>query len=259
MRDQGFSDTALPRLRLAKTPGLALLVTMLCSQAVPDFAQGPPPPHKGAEPAPVTTSGQKVTINYLNVCAPSDAEAQQIASALARIPRKPAVASDFEISHGRLRVKETGISHYVRLRRDLDGGPFLNVQYSISADEKNIDETLSFRSRDARDVLQVSIEDRVSSSAALPGVVVGANTPATHVNVERFGKPSLGLARCVEGDQTAYQKIFDEASAVLQHYREDLGLRSTFKSDIAWLDSMAARSTGRTKRDDAGARLPGKK
>ena len=223
---------------------LTFPLTMVC----PVGAQGPLPPGKGAAPAPVSTSGQKVTINYLNVCAPSDAEAQQISAALARIPKKPAVAADFEIAHGRSRVKETGVSHYVRLRRDMEGGsPFLSVQYSISADEKNIDETLSFRSRDARDVLQVSIEDRVSASAALPGTVVGSNTPASHVNVERFGKPSLGLARCAEGDQTAYQKLFDAASAVLQRYREELGLRTTFKSDFRWLDSVAARRASGTK------------
>ena len=206
------------------------------------LAQGPPPPGKGAPAAPVSPSGQKVTINYLNVCAPSEAEGQQISAALARIPRKPALAADFEISHGRLRVKETGVSHYVRLRREMEGGsPFLSVQYSISADEKNIDETLSFRSRDARDVLQVSIEDRVSAGAAAPGTVVASNTPASHVNVERFGKPSVGLARCAAGDQAAYQKTFDAASAVLQHYREELGLRTTFKSDLRWLDSVASR------------------
>ena len=210
--------------------------------------QGPAPPGKGGAAGAVSASGQKVTINYLNVCAPSDAEAQQISAALGRIPRKPLLAADFEISHGRSRVKETGVAHYVRLRRDMEGAsPFLSVQYSVSEDEKNIDETLSFRSRDARDVLQVSIEDRVSASAAQPGEVVASNTPASHVNVERFGKPSLGLARCAEGGQSAYQKIFDAASAALQRYREEMGIRTTFHRDFAWLDGVASRSAGRGK------------
>jgi hypothetical protein len=63
-----------------------------------------------------------------------------------------------------------------------------------------------------------------------------ADTPASRIRVERLGKSSVALARCPEADQSAYQRLFAEASQIMARYRKELGLRSEFRSDIGWLD-----------------------
>ena len=73
-------------------------------------------------------------------------------------------------------------------------------------------ETLIFHVRDPKELMQVAIEDN-ASSVTTPSAMLGTNTPAGRIKLERFGKSSVVLARCAgtEGnpapDQSAVRAI----------------------------------------------------
>jgi hypothetical protein len=83
-------------------------------------------------------------------------------------------------------------------------------------------------------VMQVAIEDSVSAVAS-PATVVSADTPATRIRIERFGKPSLGLSRCAQADQSAYESVFAAASRVMSRYRAALGVKESVPPELARL------------------------
>ncbi|HZR31593.1 MAG TPA: hypothetical protein VFA76_07045 [Terriglobales bacterium] len=214
--------------------------------------------------------GPTVRLNVLNVCAPSERDQKDIAAALARIPRKPLWATDFEVDRGRTtldqesalpgsltvqgttpaehapreeRDTKTPVAHWARIRREFPSeSPFLNAQYSFSTDAQNMVETLVFRLRDSKDLLQVSIEDTVSA-VSTPATVLATDTPASRVRLERFGKSSIVLARCTASevghavDQSAYEPLFRHASTILALYRDALGARRTIPSELARVNS----------------------
>ena len=148
----------------------------------------------------------------LNVCSPSPAEQQEIASALARVPKQPLFGADFEIDRGRSSLdvspgflqpgsgsqmsSDPGVANWVRIRREFSvQALFSTVQYSFSTDPKNMVETLVFRVRDPKDLMQVSIEDSASNVTS-PATMLSTSTPASRIKLERFGKSSVVLARC---------------------------------------------------------------
>ena len=161
--------------------------------------------------------------------------------ALARLPKSPNFISDYEISRGVATLEEGQSSKYVRLRREFKGdSPFATVQYSLSSDPVSTIETLVFRGRDVKDLLALSIEDKLSTSVSKPSAVVSSDTPASRLRVERAGKTTLGLARCSDVDQARYEPIFSQASATLAAYRHLLRLRAMLGTDISWLSSGAS-------------------
>ena len=212
--------------------------------------------------------GPTVRLNVLNVCSPSERDQKDIAAALARIPRKPLWATDFEVDRGRTALEQesalpgsvtvqgttpaehapahdskTPVAHWARIRREFGSeSPFLNAQYSFSTDAQNMVETLVFRLRDSKDLLQVSIEDTVSAVSS-PATVLATDTPAGRVRLERFGKSSIVLARCTASevghavDQSAYEPLFRNASTILALYRDALGARHTIPSELARVNS----------------------
>jgi hypothetical protein len=212
-----------------------ILVLLACWTPVCAAQQGSTPQ---SQPQP------QVKVNVLNVCAPSTEEQQEIASALTKIPKRPSFSEDFEVDRGRsvldqnaaaLALGSTGqpapsgdpaVADFVRLRRDLAGsGPYYsNVQYSFSRDTSQMVETLVFRVRDPKDLLQVSIEDS-ASSVTLPSVMLASASPASRIKLERFGKSSIVLARCSgtsespAPDQSKYESVFAAASSALSDYR----------------------------------------
>ena len=185
----------------------------------------------------------QVQINYLNVCTPSEEDQDALAAALDRISTHPKFSPDFEISRGRSTdvpvlasadapAEAGGPSRWVRVRREFSAdSPFLSTQYSFSLDDKGINETLVFRSREAKDVMQTEVEDSVSA-ASDPLQVLAANTPADRIRLERFGKSSVVVARCPGADQSKYEPIFSKASAVLANYRALLGIKQTVPADL---------------------------
>jgi hypothetical protein len=197
----------------------------------------------------------QVKVNVLNVCTPSADEQQEIASALTKIPKHPAFSEDFEVDRGRSMLDQnasplpgaasSAVADFVRLRRDISGsGPYSNVQYSFSQDSQQMVETLVFRVGDAKDLLQVSIEDSASSvTSAL--AMLGSSTPASRIRLERFGKSSVVLARCSgssEGrapDQSQYEPLFRSASSVLANYRNLFGVKTLVPGELARIASIS--------------------
>jgi hypothetical protein len=204
-----------------------------------------------------------VKVNVLNVCTPSHEEQQEIASALAAIPKRPAFSADFEVDRGRsvldpstnplmaasaVRASgETAVADFVRMRHDIRGGPqYATVQYSFSRDSKQMIETLVFRVRDPKDLLQVSLEDSASSVTSAAAMLSSA-TPVSRIKLERFGKPSVVLARCssMESgqpvDQSAYEPLFTSATAALSTYRDLLGARILVPEELVRLGHRRAK------------------
>jgi hypothetical protein len=176
----------------------------------------------------------EVRVNYLNVCTPNEAEQQEIRAALSRLPA-PRFTPDFEVSRGRSTLEQAPTSNWVRLRHEFAANvPFLTAQYSISVDEKSIIESLVFRSREAKDVLQVQLEDTVTGAQDVSSVLA-TNTPVNRIKLERFGKASLVLARCPTADQKLYEPLFRKASEVLANYRTALNIKRLIPRELAML------------------------
>ena len=217
--------------------------TLLILLAVGAAQQQPSPTPQPTENKP------QVKVNYLNVCTPGTDEQAIIKGALAAVEAKPAFSTDFEISRGRTTLKDAPEAKYVRLRRDFaPESPLLTAQYSMSTDTTNTIEILVLRPRDPKDFLEVVMENRVTAGAAAPLAVLQVDTPTSRVRIERLNKSSAVLARCPEVDQSAYDPMFHQASDIMAQYRAALGLRTAFRSDIAWLSPPPkAAPKGKTK------------
>jgi hypothetical protein len=220
-----------------------------------------------SQQAPETPPAQpQVKVNMLNVCTPSAQEQKEMAAALARIPKQPLFGPDFEISHGSSTLSdppnflqpgsssgEPSVARYVRIRREFAvQALFASVQYSFSNDGQNMIETLVLHVRDPKDLIQVSMEDSASAIGS-PESMVAANTPASRIRLERFGKSSIALARCNGSgngpapDQSAYEPLFRSASEVLANYRGLLGVRHTVPSELAQIPTAAGNSKATAK------------
>lgn len=202
-----------------------------------------------------TSPAPQVKVNVLNVCTPSAEEQKEISSALARVPKQPLFATDFEISRGRSTLSdmpnflqpgqgthvadEAPVASYVRIRREFSvQALFSSVQYSFSDDGQNMVETLVLHVRDPKDLIEVSLEDSASSVTTAVAMLT-ANTPASRVRLERFGKSSVALVRCSASengpapDQSAYEPLFRSASEVLADYRTLLDAKRTVPEELA--------------------------
>ena len=220
----------------------------------------------------------QVKVNVLNVCTPSAEEQQEIASALAKIPKHPSFSEDFEVDRGRsvldqnaspLKIAnvapaqgDSPAADFVRLRHEISGsGPYSNVQYSFSRDSEQMVETLVFRVRDPKDLLQVSIEDS-ASSVTPPATMLGSATPASRIKLERFGKSSVVLARCSgtgEGpapDQSKYEPLFASASSTLADYRSVFSAKTLIPEELA---RIARTARPAMKRPEAKSNIPSHK
>jgi hypothetical protein len=210
--------------------------------------------------------GPPVKVNVLNVCSPSADEQKEIASALSHVPKEPLFSPDFEVARGRSSLSDKAqiiqagqgaelssepiTAAWVRIRREFSvQSMFSTVQYSFSADKKSMIETLVLHVREPKDVVQLSIED-TASAVTNPASMLATNTPVDRIKLERFGKASVVLARCkgTEGrpspDQSAYEPLFRDASAVLGRYRELLGARRTIPDELS---KVVAQSPAKSK------------
>ena len=191
----------------------------------------------------------------LNVCTPSADEQKEIAAALARIPKQPLFDRDFEVSRGRSTLTdmpamlaagqaghvagEPSVASYVRIRREFSvQALFASVQYSFSNDGITMVETLVLHVRDPKDLIQVSMEDSASSVTSADAMLT-TNTPVSRVRLERFGKSSVALARCLATedhpapDQSVYEPLFRGASDVLANYRGLMGVKTIVPEELA--------------------------
>jgi hypothetical protein len=213
------------------------------------------------QPANPPSTQPQVQVHMLNVCTPSAEEQKEISSALARIPKEPLFGADFEISRGRSTLTdmpsflrpgpnpapagEPPVASYVRMRKEFAvQALFASLQYSFSNDGQNMIETLVMHVRDPKDLMEVSIEDSAASVTSAEALLA-ANTPASRIHLERFGKSSIALARCSgnEGgpppDQSAYEPLFQAASDVMQNYRHLLGVRTLVPQELARISSVS--------------------
>lgn len=191
-------------------------------------------------------------MNYLNVCTPGTDEQGILRSALAAIQAKPSFGADFELSRGRTTMKDAPDAKYVRLRRDFAAeSPLVTAQYSMSTDNANTTEVLVLHSRDPKEFLEVVLESRVSAGSTSPLAILQVDTPVSRIRVERLNKSSAVLTRCEDADQSAYAPLFREASDMMARYRSALGLRTAFRSDIAWLNSESKASAAPKKKPAA--------
>jgi hypothetical protein len=205
------------------------------------------------QPAQPSTQPQ-VKVNMINACTPSMGDQKEISAALEKVPRQPAFATDFEVDRGRSTLDDNSnilnpgqnthiattsdVSTWVRIRKEMAGQSFFStVQYSFSVDLQNMIETLVLRVRDPKDLMQLSIEDDASAVTS-PASMLSTNTPVTHVRLERFGKPSIALARCTETasgpapDQSAYEPLFKSASDVVSHFRGILNAKAIIPDEL---------------------------
>jgi hypothetical protein len=152
----------------------------------------------------------QVKVNVLNACSPSAEDQKELSAALAKVPGKPVFGADYEVARGHstldpgtsipgmepLPAGPASAANWVRIRREFPASAlFSNVQYSFSVDATNMVETLVLRVREAKDLMQVSIEDSASAVTSAAAMLT-SNTPVARVKLERFGKTSVVLARC---------------------------------------------------------------
>src|SRR5208337_4937262 len=103
--------------------------------------------------------------------------------------------------------------------------------------------TLVLRVRDPKDLMQVAIEDN-ASAVTTPATMLSTSTPAGRIKLERFGKSSVVLARCpgTEGnpppDQSAYEPLFQSATAIVTSYRNLLAARNTVPAELARVSAV---------------------
>ena len=69
----------------------------------------------------------------------------------------------------------------------------------------------------------------------------GTEKVSFRCRLERFGKSSVVLARCPQGDQSKYNYLFDSASSLLTNYRAAMNVRSTVPLDMARLGGAPAK------------------
>ena len=141
---------------------------------------------------------------------------------------------------------EQALAEFVRIRRDFPNGEaFSTAQYSFSRDKQQMVETLVFRLREAKDLLEISIESS-ASSVTTAATMLAAATPAGRIKLERFGKSSVVLARCSGSnggpppDQSAYESLFASASSILSVYRGVLDARKLIPAELARISGTGA-------------------
>lgn len=203
-------------------------------------------PEKKPDPQPQAGQPQ-IKYNYLNVCSPTEDEQKEIKAALDRIPARMTYSGDFEITRGRTSMQNAQSARYVRLRREVTDGVFGSVQYSLSNDPEQTVETLILKFKEPKDMLLVSLEDQITAGTAAPSSVLQVDTPISRIKLERFGKSSLVLARCEGGNQSAYEPLFLQASKIAATYRKNLGLRTMFRGELAWLSAPAEKKPAESK------------
>lgn len=260
---------------MTRIPVSVLRISLLAIAAAGQVAAQQPPSQAAATPQ---STEPQVKVNMLNVCTPSAEEQKEIAAALARIPKQPLFGADFEVTRGRstltdmpamLQVGQAGhvagepsVASYVRIRREFSvQALFSSIQYSFSNDGLTMVETLVLHVRDPKDLIEVSLEDSASSVTSSEAML-GANNPASRVRLERFGKPSIALARCLaaEGgpapDQSAYEPLFHGASDVLANYRRLMGVSVIVPEELAKIsgDSKPKSATPKTSPKSNGTK-----
>jgi hypothetical protein len=101
-------------------------------------------------------------------------------------------------------------------------------------------------------LIQVSMEDSASAIGSVASMIT-ANTPASRIRLERFGKSSIALVRCnapengPPPDQSAYEPLFRGASEALARYRQLLGVGRTVPAELAQIPGGGSEPAAKHK------------
>ena len=114
-------------------------------------------------------------------------------------------------------------------------------------------ETMVFRVRDPKDLMQLALEDSASAVTS-PAAMLENSTPASRIKLERFGKSSVVLAGCEAHEnapapnQSAYEPLFRSATAIIANYRGLLGAKRTVPDELSELrDSSCRQNQSRSR------------
>jgi hypothetical protein len=155
------------------------------------------------------------------------------------------------VNTGQPTQQANSVSKWVRIRRDFpESSPLTSAQYSFSVTGKNVSETFVAHFRDAKNVLQVSISDSVDGQE--PAAVANSLTPADRIRIERFGKPSIVLARCPNNDQSVMEPLFGHATMLLNAYRRAFNTETVIPAEF----NRLARGDARPKKSVPAAVKP---
>ena len=212
--------------------GAALRALLLAGLTVSGYAQQATPAAEKPAAPPVQDGKPRFQVNFVNSCRPAADAAAEMRQLLEHLRTQPSFSGDFEIARGVTTLSETEAraagaspeaagkpSPWVRLRRDLPAKAVLSdAQYSLSLEESSVSEVLVLHLRNTDKAMQVVLSSSVTGT---PEQVLHAQTPPDRIRIERYGKPSLILARC-PADQSAYEPLFAMASDIFAMYRKSL-------------------------------------
>lgn len=183
----------------------------------------------------------KVQVNVMNVCTPGTVEQAQLAVALEQIVLRPSFGPDFEVARGR--TTGGGVSDWVRLRREFHGDPVLsNVQYLITESGHRVQQKIVFHTKASGpgELLQLSLEAETGEGVTAAQVLSSAVAP-TRIRLERFGGPSLVLARCPQAEQGVYEPLFRRAAERFAAYFAALDVKRLAAAELESLRRTAPR------------------
>ena len=187
---------------------------------------------------------KQVKVHVLNPCTPSPQEQKEIAVPLPKVPKRPIFTPDFDLARGR-----STLDHDATRTR---GNTSMSREPATASDPTDLSECLVADNAAA-----------VTSAAAMPGSALAV----TRIRLERFGKRSVFLARCMASesnpppDQSAYEPLFRDGSSPMDRRRTLLEARQTVPEELANLGSAsfksnpqpATRTNGSTTRQPSGA------
>ena len=193
----------------------------------------------------------QIRLNYMNVCVPNAKDQEVLVSALNSMLPAASPIADYEQTRGRA-TTENEVVWYIRLRREFPAkSAFTTAQYTIQEDGEKMSEVLVLHPRDSKTTLQILLEDSAPLQSGPLASFLSVNSPVTRIKIERFGSSSVGLSRCEEADQHAYDAIFHQASQVFAAYRGSLGLKSLLRTDLTWLQERASNSNKEKKKESS--------
>lgn len=212
----------------------------------------------------------KIQLSFVHSCRPGPDEVRQMQHVLKQVNERPHFSTDFEISRGVATVtpaeaRAAGLagksamvaSPWVRIRREFPSKARLSdAQYSLSIEGRAVSEVLALHLRDTDEALQILISTSAVGSAS---DMVNSDTPPGRVQVERFGKSALVLARCANYDQSSYEPVFRTAGEIMRKFRAAMAVKAVVPAEIARLPH-ARRAAGKKSGARRGApKKPGGK
>jgi len=168
---------------------------------------------------------QQVKVHVLNPCTPSPQEQKEIAVPLPKVPKRPIFTPDFEVARGRSTLDHDAIRS--------GGNTRMSREPATASDPTHL--------------AQLSVAD---NAAAVTGAaaMLGSAIAVTRIRLERLGKRSVVLARCMASesnpppDKSAYEPLSRDGSSLMDRHRTLLQARQTVPEELANVGSALVKS-----------------